>query len=83
MNAYLWAATALLIGLAPCGLVILRGKIMEALVGLEMAALVNTLVLLVLAEGFHRPPLFDLALVLALLSLAGGLVFARMLERWL
>jgi len=83
VNAYLWAATALLIGLAPCGLVILRGKIMEALVGLEMAALVNTLVLLVLAEGFHRPPLFDLALVLALLSLAGGLVFARMLERWL
>ena len=33
-------------------------------------------------RGFHRPPFFDLALVLALLTLAGGLVFARMLERW-
>ena len=83
MNAFLWAATALLVGLVPCGYVIVRGTITEALVGLEMASLVNTLVLLLLAAGFDRPPFFDLALVLALLSLAGGLVFARMLERWL
>jgi multisubunit Na+/H+ antiporter MnhF subunit len=39
-------------------------------------------VLLLLAEGYHRAPFFDLALVLALLAFAGGLVFARMLERW-
>jgi multisubunit Na+/H+ antiporter MnhF subunit len=42
----------------------------------------ETVTLLLLAEGYHRAPFFDLALVLALLSLAGGLVFARMLERW-
>jgi multisubunit Na+/H+ antiporter MnhF subunit len=47
-----------------------------------MAGVLQTIVLLLLAEGFHRPPFFDLALVLALLALAGGLVFARMLERW-
>jgi multisubunit Na+/H+ antiporter MnhF subunit len=82
MNAWLIAATLLLLGLLPCGFVMLRGSVVEALVGLQMAGILQTVVLLLLAEGFHRPPFFDLALVLALLALAGGLVFARMLERW-
>jgi multicomponent Na+:H+ antiporter subunit F len=82
MNAWLIAATVLLLVLVPCLVVMLRGSIVEALVGLQMAGILETVVLLLLAEGFHRPPFFDLALVLALLSLAGGLVFARMLERW-
>jgi len=82
VNAWLIAATALLFGLVPCAVVMVRGSIVEALVGLQMAGILQTVVLLLLAEGFHRPPFFDLALVLALLSLAGGLVFARMLERW-
>ena len=82
MNAWLIAATVLLLGLVPCGVVMVRGSSVEALVGLQMAGVLETVVLLLLAEGFHRPPFFDLALVLALLTLAGGLVFARMLERW-
>jgi multicomponent Na+:H+ antiporter subunit F len=82
MNAWLIAATVLLLGLVPCAVVMVRGSIVEALVGLQMASVLETVVLLLLAEGYHRPPFFDLALVLALLSLAGGLVFARMLERW-
>ena len=43
---------------------------------------VDTLVLLVLAQAYDRSIYFDLALALALLSFAGGLVFARFLERW-
>jgi multicomponent Na+:H+ antiporter subunit F len=82
MNAWLIATTVLLVGLVPCLVVMLRGSVVEALVGLQMAGVLETVVLLMLAEGFHRPPFFDLALVLALLTLAGGLVFARMLERW-
>jgi len=82
VNVWLIAATVLLAGLIPCGVVMLRGSIVEALVGLQMAGIVQTIVLLLLAEGFHRPPFFDLAVVLALLTLAAGLVFARMLERW-
>jgi multisubunit Na+/H+ antiporter MnhF subunit len=82
MNGWLIAATVLLLGLVPCAVVILRGSIVEALVGLQMAGVLQTVVLLLLAEGYRRPPFFDLALVLALLTLAGGLVFARMLERW-
>ena len=82
MNAWLIGATVLVIGLVPCAVVMLRGSVVEALVGLQMAGVLQTIVLLLLAEGFHRSPFFDLALVLALLALAGGLVFARMLERW-
>jgi len=82
VNAWLIAATVLLLGLVPCGVVMVRGSSVEALVGLQMAGVLETVVLMLLAEGFHRPPFFDLALVLALLTLAGGLVFARMLERW-
>jgi len=41
------------------------------------------LVLLVLAQAYDRSIYFDLALALALLSFAGGLVFARFLERWI
>jgi multicomponent Na+:H+ antiporter subunit F len=56
---------------------------MDRLVALEIAGTVNTLILLMLAQGLDRPPFFDLALVLALLSFAGGMVYARFLERWL
>jgi multicomponent Na+:H+ antiporter subunit F len=82
VSVWLAAATALLLGLMPLGLVIIRRPLLEALVALELAGVLNTLVLLVLAEAFNRPAFMDLALVLALLSLAGGLVFARMVERW-
>ena len=37
--------------------------------------------LMLLAEGFHRQPFIDLALVLALLSLIGAMAFARLMEK--
>jgi multicomponent Na+:H+ antiporter subunit F len=83
MSIWLAAAIALLLGLLPIGAVIVRRPPIEGLVALELAGVLNTLVLLLLAEGFNRPGFMDLALVLALLSLAGGLVFARMYERWI
>lgn len=83
MNTWLIAATVLIVSLIPCGLLCLRGDSMDRLVGLETAGIIDTLILLLLAEGFPRSPFFDLALALALLSFAGGIVFARFLERWL
>ncbi len=76
------AAFALLLGLVPCGVVCLRGQPTERLVGLEMAANLDALALLLLAVAYRRTIYLDLALALALLSFAGGLVFARFLERW-
>ena len=80
---WLAATLALLAGLVPCGIVCLRGDVVERLVGLEMAGVVVTLVLLLLAQVVGRVVYVDLALALALLSFAGGLVFARFLERFL
>lgn len=83
MNLWLLGATVLLFGLAPAGIAVFRGDVVDRLAGLEMAAMVEVLALVLLAEGFHRPGMFDLALTLALLSFGGGLVFVRFLERWL
>ncbi len=83
MNMWLIAATALLWGLIPCGVVCVRGKLEERLVALESAGSISTLALLLIAEGFHRLPFYDIALSLALLSFGGGLVFAQFLAFWL
>jgi multisubunit Na+/H+ antiporter MnhF subunit len=84
VNVWLIAATVLLAGLLPCGWVLVRGRLTETLVALELGSTVVTLVLLLLAEGFHRSSYFELPLVLAALSFVGTLVFIRFLgDRWL
>jgi multisubunit Na+/H+ antiporter MnhF subunit len=47
-----------------------------------MSGLIATLVFVCLAQGFERAIYLDLAVALALLSFAGGLVFVHFLERW-
>jgi multicomponent Na+:H+ antiporter subunit F len=81
-TGWLIAGAVLLAGAFPLLWVCLRGSILEALVAVELAGTITTLVLLVIAEGTHRQPFFDLAVVSALLSFGGGLAFARFLERW-
>ena len=84
MNLWLTGATVLLVGVLPCGFVLLRGRPLEALVALQLGSTVMTVVLLLLAEGFHRSSYFTLPLVLAGLSFVGTLAFVRFLgERWL
>lgn len=84
MNVWLIGATALLAGLLPCGWVVLRGRLTEAIVGLELASTIVTVVLVLLAEGSHRSSYFTLPLVLAALSFVGTLAFIRFLgDRWL
>jgi multisubunit Na+/H+ antiporter MnhF subunit len=84
VNVWLVGATALLAGLLPCGWVLLRGRLTEALVALELSSTLVTVVLLLLAEGFHRSSYFTVPLVLAALSFVGTLVFIRFLgDRWL
>jgi multisubunit Na+/H+ antiporter MnhF subunit len=83
VNAFLAAAIALLAATLPCLAVCVRGGHMDAVVGLEAAGSLVAVVLLLLAEGEGRAALFDLAMVLAALSLGSGLVFVRHLERGL
>jgi multisubunit Na+/H+ antiporter MnhF subunit len=83
VNGWLWAAVAMLVlGLVPCVWVAMRSTILSALAALELASTVTTLTLVLIAQGLHRDPFMDLALVSAVLSFAGALTFARFLERW-
>jgi multisubunit Na+/H+ antiporter MnhF subunit len=83
VNSFVIAAVAMLAALIPCGIVVLRGRIMEAVVAYEAISAIIVLTLILLAEGFRRPGEFELAVVLAVLLFGSGLVFARFLERWL
>jgi multicomponent Na+:H+ antiporter subunit F len=83
MNGWLIGATVLLAASAvPLWIVFRSRGVMDALVGLELAAVLDTLAVALLAEGFHRQSVFDLALVLGVLGFIGSLAFARFLERW-
>jgi multisubunit Na+/H+ antiporter MnhF subunit len=83
MDVWLWGATALLVGIVPCGWTALRATRADALVALEVAGTVTTLALVLLAEGFDRASYMGVPLVLAFMSLVGSLVIARFLGRHL
>ena len=83
MNCWWIAALALILCLVPCALACLRGDAIDRLVALEAATVIVSLVLLVIAEAMGRQSFADLGLTMALLSFAGGLVFARFLGRWM
>jgi multisubunit Na+/H+ antiporter MnhF subunit len=83
MNAWYVTAIALLVCIIPCAIVCSRGNPFKRLIGLEMANAVGVMILIALAGALDRDFLFDLALAQAFLSLAGGLVFVRFMERWL
>jgi multisubunit Na+/H+ antiporter MnhF subunit len=77
VNAWLWAAAALTAGLTALVAVAIRRPLLEGLVALEAAGIDAVLVMLLIAEGTRRQPFADLALVLAVTSLAGTVAFLR------
>jgi multicomponent Na+:H+ antiporter subunit F len=83
MTAYFAAATVLIAALAPLIVFSSRAAAEDGLVALNLGGTIATLVFLLLAEATERQPFFDLAVVSAVLSFAGGLAYARFLERWL
>ena len=83
MNVWNAAATALLVGLLPVLLVAWRRPPVDTVVALELAGVVTVLLMLLLAEGYADTAFADLAVVLAMLALGSGVVFARFLERWI
>jgi multicomponent Na+:H+ antiporter subunit F len=83
VNIWLVTVAVLLVGLIPCGFVCMRDDApINRLIAFELGNVIDVLIFLLLAEGFGRDVYFDLALTLALLSLAGGLVFTHFMERW-
>jgi multicomponent Na+:H+ antiporter subunit F len=83
VTSFVVAAIGMLVAVIPCGIVLLRGRLMEAVVAYEFISSVAVMVLILLAQGFRRPAEFELPVVLAVLMFGSGLVFVRSLERWL
>jgi multisubunit Na+/H+ antiporter MnhF subunit len=81
MNEWEIAAAVLGFALIPCGAVALLADPPHGLAAVEVAAVLLTTILVLLAEGFHRQPFIDLAVVFAPMSLVGSLLFARLMER--
>jgi multicomponent Na+:H+ antiporter subunit F len=82
MNPWLFCAIFLVLCMAPALAVCARGDPVGRLIALMAANTMATMVLLLLSVAFNHDYLGDLALALAILTLGGGLVFARFLERW-
>jgi multicomponent Na+:H+ antiporter subunit F len=83
MNAFLIAATVLIAALAPLLLVASIRRPIDGLVAVEAAGAVTTLALLCLSVGLGDSVLFTVAVIAAIASWIGGLVFARFLGRWI
>ena len=83
MNSFVIAAIVMLLAVIPCGIVVVRGTTMDAVVAYEAVSSIVFMVLVLLAEGFSRPGEFELPVHLAVLLFGSGLVFVRFLERWL
>ncbi len=81
MTAFVIAAIGMLAAAVPCLIVVWRGSVIEAVVAYEAIGAITLMTLLLLAEGFGRSGEFELPVLLAVLILGGGLVFARFLER--
>lgn len=75
------AACAVLIagGLLPALWLGARGDAVRRLVGLQLSSSITVLVLLAFAQAEHQPSYLIVPLVLVALSVAGTLVFTRLL----
>ncbi len=80
MNEWEIAAAVLGFALIPCGAVALVSGAPSGLAALELASVLLSTILMLLAEGFHRQPFVDLAVVFVPMSLVGSLLFARLME---
>jgi multicomponent Na+:H+ antiporter subunit F len=82
VNPWLLAATVLLLGLVPCLVVAARARATDGIVALQLAGVVVSLAILLMAVGFARSIYADAAILIALLSFAGGMAFVRYIQRW-
>jgi multisubunit Na+/H+ antiporter MnhF subunit len=78
---WLVAAAVLLVGVLVCGFAAWRRAPFEALVALELASTLATMVLVCLTVGFQRSVYGDVPVIAAVLNWVGGLVYVRFLDR--
>jgi multicomponent Na+:H+ antiporter subunit F len=81
VSLWLVSAAVLIAMLVPLGALAALGAPDDGLVALELASVLVTVALVVMAVGLDRQILGDLAVVLAVGSFAGSLAYAVLLER--
>jgi multisubunit Na+/H+ antiporter MnhF subunit len=81
VNAFQTAALALLFGFVPIGWVCLREREIDGVAALELAGSLATVILICLAEGYHRGIYLGVAVVCAAVTWISGFVFARFFSR--
>lgn len=81
ITAWSAAASFLLVGAAVCGIAAWRRDAFEALLALELAGTLVTMVLVCLTVGFQRSVYGDVPVMAALLNWIGSLVYVRFLDR--
>jgi multisubunit Na+/H+ antiporter MnhF subunit len=81
MSVWMAGAIVLVALLVPLAGVAALGSPDDGLVALQMASVVATVALLLMAQALRREFLGDLALVLGVASFVGGLAYATLLER--
>lgn len=80
MSGWEIAGAVLVAALVPCLVVGIRGSARDALAALELAGTLACAALMVLSQAYSRQPFLDLAIVLAVCSNVGALMFARLME---
>jgi multisubunit Na+/H+ antiporter MnhF subunit len=81
LSIWMTGAVVLVALLVPLAAVAALGSPDDGLVALQMASVVATVALLLMAKALDREILADLALVLGVASFVGGLAYATLLER--
>jgi multisubunit Na+/H+ antiporter MnhF subunit len=81
VNAFLWAATVLIVMQVPLlAQVFLSSSRATLLAALQASGSIWTVTLVLLAQGFQRSAYTILGVVAAVLTFAGGMVFVRFME---
>jgi multisubunit Na+/H+ antiporter MnhF subunit len=80
-STYLLAASVLLAGFLPLALVAIRAEAIDGLAAVQTSGTVTTLALICLAVGSGQSAFAAVAVVCAVSTVVGGLVFARFMDR--
>ncbi len=83
MTAIEIAALVMLVAFALSLAATLRGDVGSRLVASQLAAVLAVLFTVLLSASYGRDFYVDVAMMLVITVVIGGLVFARFLERWL
>ncbi len=84
MNLWLLTVGAILVAMAPCGVLLAHSRnLLEWYIAIQWAGALAVLLLIAMARAVERPAFIDLALTLAVVEYVSSVLFVSVIERWL